>query len=260
MVSGYERTREDPIQIERTGSSPIILVVLFVVLGLGISVASMLAFPAAEQLEGDAGAFAFIGALLGGIFALLGVFIGGQRVAQAGYLIGQPGRVALEQGPSGLDVVVDRRHLAAEQLRRVAVQQVPGGEGPDRFMIGLVFEFGVVELNLADGALAMELGQGLAAQLARPAPQLRHRSAFDGSYAWGPLGAILLALLGQVGVVIGMVLAGPASLVEVGPFVAAELALTGLVYGVSLASGKRTTLAYLRAEYGVALEGREGWV
>ena len=259
-MTGYERTREDPIQIERTGSSPVIVAVLFVVLGLALCVGSMLAFPAAEQMEGDAGAFAFTAALSGGIFAMLGVYIGGQRIAQAGYLIGQPGRVALEQGPSGLDVVVDRHHLAAEQLLRVAVQQVPAGEGPDRFMVGLVFAFVVVELNLPDGALAMELGQGFARQLGRPAPQLRQRQVFDGSYAWGPLGAILLAIFGQMGVVIGMLLAGPESMGDVAPFVLGELALAGLVYGVSLASGKRTTLAYLRAEYGVELEGREGWV
>lgn len=259
-MTGYERTREEPIQIERTGSSPVIVAVLFVVLGLAVCVASMLAFPAAEQMEGDAGAFAFVGVMSGGIFAQLGVFIGGQRIAQAGYLLGQPRLVALEQGPSGLDVVVDRRHLAAEQLLGVAVQQVPGGEGPDRFMVGLVFAFGVVELNLPDGTLAMELGRGLAAQLGCPAPELRHRQVFDGSYAWGPLGAIMLAILGQMVVSIGMLFGEPVVAMEALPFVAAELALTGLVYGVSLASGKRTTLGYLRAEYGVELEGREGWV
>ena len=248
----YVRVSDDPLAFERQGLGPNLILQLFTVGGTLAAVGAMLAYPSAEQRPGDAGALVFSLAIVAGTIALVGVLLAAQRIAQQDRIIGQPGRVSLESGAMGPEVRVDRRTFAASDLQRVEVHRIPLHEGPDRFMLALVFRFGLVELSWTEHSEALEAGQQVCAKLGLPPVVERARPMIRG-YAVALFGVIMLGILGMIAPILGMLFLEPTHALQTLPLIGGLFGVLGLTYVLNRAIGRKTTRDYLATEYELVL-------
>jgi hypothetical protein len=244
----YVSVSEQPLELERSGIAPTALFRLLVVGGLLGAVASTLAYPGLAESESEAPALAFAGVLLFGVLALVGAYFVGTRDAMRGLVIGQPGRLAVETESGAMVVAVDRRRFPASEVRRVEVHRVPIANQPDRYMLAVVFDFGLVELSFTDEIVAAESGYILSHTLGLGDPVRRERPMFR-AYGVFPALVILLAIFGQFGAAIAMVVTKPGSALETWPTLVGVVGCAALVYAVNRLTGRDTIRTFLATEY-----------
>lgn len=244
----YVSVSEQPLELERIGIAPTTLYRIFVVGGLLGAVASTLVYPGVAESQSEAPALAFTGVLLFGVLALVGAYFVGTGDAMRGLVIGQPGRLAVETDAGAMVVAVDRRRFPASEVRRVEVHRVPIAKQPDRYMLAVVFDFGLVELSFTDEIVAAESGYILSHSLGLGDPVRRERPMFR-AYGLFPALVIMVAIFGQLGAAFAMLVFEPSSVLETWPTLVGVVGCVGLVYAVTRLTGRGTIRTFLATEY-----------
>ena len=249
----YSQTSTEPFVLEAEGSSPIGIAKMIALIGIVPLVLGVLVMIGSDG-EGEAAGLGIGLTMLGGVTSLVGLFRLGAEHAARFMVFTQPRKLSLLETDGRVRIEADRHMIAADKVQGIEVHRmvIPPttqyGEPEDRFVVAIVTDQNLVELQMSSPSEAEHYAKVLSHRLdvplsARERPLIPQVVGLGGAY-------LVLALFGIMGATFWSMMDSGDLLIGLG----AVIAMVLLQYPVVRLTMVGTVRRWMRLTYGIVTQ------